>query len=174
MCRQDAALGWKERWVPQEGDSSSGRRELPTRILQAVLEKSQPQTLSMPGKRSEWDFHPLKDGYQILKVAGSDRKAALDWEKKKPPVHLSVCLSVVLGSALGFETHICKLPWGGYSYAPLSTIRSKEVASGLTRDTDRPPGAVLPEKWRTETRICCGASDSRRRSGSLLFRIPRR
>jgi hypothetical protein len=65
-------------------------------------EVSTPEILNVPGKRSEWNFHHLKGGYQILKVAGSDRDDALDCNKEQePPVHPSVCLSVVLGSVLG-------------------------------------------------------------------------
>lgn len=56
----------------------------------------------MPGKKPEWDFHHLKGGYQILKVAGSEKDDALDCDKKQePPVRPSVCLSVVLSSNLG-------------------------------------------------------------------------
>lgn len=100
---------------------------------------------------------PSSEGWLPNNEGGELRHAALDCDKKQePPFCSSVCLSVVLGSALGSETHICKLPWGGFPCALLSTNRSKEVASGSVRDTDGPPGTSLPEERRTETRIHCG------------------
>lgn len=98
----DAALGWKERWVPHPGSNAERGESFPPDPAGVFGGVSTPEILSVPGKGPEWNFCHLKGGYQILKLAGSGRDAALDCDKKlEPPVCSSICLSVVLGSALG-------------------------------------------------------------------------
>lgn len=111
MCGQGCRSGLEGTVGPPR--SRRRRREsFPPGSWRSFWRSLSAEILSVPGKRPEWNFRHLQGSYQILKVACSDRNTALDCDKKQePPVCSSVCLSVVLGSALGCETHICKLPW---------------------------------------------------------------